>query len=179
MWQEIVPWVDFGTVWDLLWPLSFTVVVIAARSRVHSRGLGPSRTPVRERLGMGPLVRPNDSLRPGWRGHRSWRRRDCQGSRSLRGRRGSGDRGTTVGRQAIELRRSTGFPPAQTRSTRRARGVFSAPIGVARPSGSTIDDIQGEGGGADPPPVEHALLAGMRRHILRRITTLDTLWRPF
>jgi len=56
MWHKILPFVDFGTVWDLLWPLSIIVIVAAARTSVHQRGTGPSHIPEMERLGVGPLV---------------------------------------------------------------------------------------------------------------------------
>ena len=55
-WQKILPFVDSGTVWDLLWPLSFTAVVVAARTSAYQPSEGPRRAPMRERLSMGPLV---------------------------------------------------------------------------------------------------------------------------
>ena len=56
MYEQILTDPGWGTVFDLIWPLSLAAVVVATRTRDSQQNIETKITPAKEKFGMGPLV---------------------------------------------------------------------------------------------------------------------------
>lgn len=56
MYEQILTDPGWGTVFDLVWPISFAAVVVATRARDSQQNIETKITPAKQKFGMGPLV---------------------------------------------------------------------------------------------------------------------------
>ena len=56
MFEGVLTDPGWGSPFDLIWPVAFSAVVVATRTREYQPKLRPIATPIRQPLGMGPLV---------------------------------------------------------------------------------------------------------------------------